>query len=137
MRKKKAKVVQKINMDSDSEDAGNSSGSEESYQVSVEATRRARPQREKKFSNLSEIERAKLKNIPTHERRAILAGAKQTHEVQINKSSDRNKLSKENPFYESYTTFRGAKSTQHQRGRQATSIHSDVDGQFHSGMLWN
>jgi len=132
MRKKKAKVVQKINMDSDSEDAGNSSGSEESYQVSVEATRRARPQREKKFSNLSEIERAKLKNIPTHERRAILAGAKQTHEVQINKSSDRNKLSKENPFYESYTTFRGAKSTQHQRGRQAASIHSDVDGQFHS-----
>jgi len=132
MRKKKSRVVQKITVDSDSEDGGNSSGSEESFKVSVETTRRARPQREKKFSNLTEIERAKLKNIPTHERRAILAGAKQTHEVQITKASDRNKLSKENPFYESYTTSRGAKSTQQQRGRQTASSMDDIDGQFHT-----
>merc|ERR1719233_1679453 len=132
MRKKKTRVVQKITVDSDSEDAGNSSGSEESFKVSVDATRRARPQREKKFSNLTEIERAKLKNIPTHERRAILAGAKQTHEVHITKPSDRNKLSKENPFYESYTTSRGAKSTQQQRGRQSAPSMDDVDGQFHT-----
>jgi len=132
MKTKKTRAVKKITVDSDSEDAGNSSGSEESFKVSVEGTRRARPQREKKFSNLTEIERAKLKNIPTHERRAILAGAKQTHEVQITKPSDRNKLSKENPFYESYTTSRGAKSTQQQRGRQTSSNISDIDGQFHS-----
>jgi len=128
--KKKNVKPSKIVVDSDSEDGG-SSGSESSFQIPVEKRRTSqRPRREMKFRNLSEIDRAKLKNIPTVMREAILAGAKQTHEVKITKASDRNKLSRENPFYESLTASRGNRSTQQQRGRSAknnSSLGSNTD----------
>jgi hypothetical protein len=132
----------KIQIDSDSEDGdGNNSGSDLNFPHPVETCRTSqRPKRERKFRNLSEMERARLKNIPTHERVAILAGAKTTDEVQsskkISKLSERNQLSKENPFHESLTSSRGAKSAQQQRGKPPrTSVgyeSSDVDGQFHT-----
>jgi len=144
MKNKKVKKAPKIQIDSDSEDGGgNSSGSELNFTLPVETcTVSQRPRREKKFGNLSEIERARLKNIPTHERVAILAGAKTTDEVKstkkASKMSERNKLSKENPFYESYTSSRGAKSMQQQRGKlprtSAGYESSDVDGQFHADL---
>jgi len=103
--KKKNKVIDKIHIDSDSDDGGNSSGSDCSYvpetsnkAKALQTGRRERPKREKKFSNLSEIERAKLKNIPTDEREKILA---KRESRTLKGSADRNQLSKDNPFSDS------------------------------------
>jgi len=129
LKKQKAKTLPKIQIDSDSDDAGNSSGSECNFALPKgKAISNQRPKRERKFSSLSEIERAKLKNIPTNERLEILA--KRDKKVKP-KASDRNALSRDNPFS---TSPRGAKSVQQQRGSKSRSSTasdaSEVDGHF-------
>eukprot|EP00091_Calanus_sinicus_P017324 TRINITY_DN37411_c0_g1_i1.p1 TRINITY_DN37411_c0_g1~~TRINITY_DN37411_c0_g1_i1.p1 ORF type:complete len:233 (-),score=54.29 TRINITY_DN37411_c0_g1_i1:12-710(-) len=102
LKKQKAKTVAKIQIDSDSDDGGNSSGSDCSFALPkrLESSRTSqRPKRERKFSSLSEIERAKLKNIPTNERLEILAKANKLDKKAKPSSSERNQLSKGNPFY--------------------------------------
>ena len=133
LKKQKAKTLPKIQIDSDSDDAGNSSGSECNFALPKgNAISNQRPKRERKFSSLSEIERAKLKNIPTNERMEILA--KRDKKVKP-KASDRNALSRDNPFS---TSPRGAKSVQQQRGSKSRSSTaseaSEVDGHFQIGM---
>eukprot|EP00092_Neocalanus_flemingeri_P055702 GFUD01065894.1.p1 GENE.GFUD01065894.1~~GFUD01065894.1.p1 ORF type:complete len:729 (-),score=230.93 GFUD01065894.1:135-2201(-) len=139
-KKQKHKYVPKIQIDSDSDDGGNSSGSDCNFQPakSLETLEddhvTTRPRRQRQFSSLSEIERAKLKNIPTDERKRILDeyAVKQKKK----KPQDRNQLSKENPFYMSP---RGAKSVQQQRGSKSVariSIASDEsasEGNFLTG----
>eukprot|EP00092_Neocalanus_flemingeri_P033060 GFUD01035954.1.p1 GENE.GFUD01035954.1~~GFUD01035954.1.p1 ORF type:complete len:1471 (+),score=415.21 GFUD01035954.1:79-4491(+) len=139
-KKQKHKYVPKIQIDSDSDDGGNSSGSDCNFQPakSLETLEddhvTTRPRRQRQFSSLSEIERAKLKNIPTDERKRILEdyAVKQKKK----KPQDRNQLSTENPFYMSP---RGAKSVQQQRGSKSVariSIASDEsasEGNFLTG----
>lgn len=135
LKKQKAKTFPKIQIDTDSDDEGNSSGSDCSFSLPkrLETSRASqRPKRERKFSNLSEIERAKLKNIPTSERLEILAKANKL-DKKVKTPSERNQLSKENPFY---LSPRGAKTVQQQRGSKSrnstASDTSEIEGHFHA-----
>jgi len=142
LKKQKNKYVAKIQIDSDSDDEENSSGSVCHQPKGVDTAKvcrvSSRPRRERKFSSLSEIERAKLKNIPTAERKKILAEYEKKQKKE--KPQERNQqLSKENPFYirSPRESPRGAKSLQQQRGSKSrASETSSVDeGNFHTGSL--